>query len=151
MIRGVSQFKYYWNKPDKTAETILGGWVHTGDSYYQDEDGFFVCCGRSDDMLKVGGIWCSPLEIESRLVEHPMVLEAAIVGRADGNDLIKPEAFVVLKDGGEAADALAEELLEFCKSGLAPYKYPRWFNFVDDLPRTATGKVQRFRLRGAAN
>ena len=147
MVRGPSQFTHYWNKPEKTAETIIGGWVNTGDTYYVDEDGYFVCCGRSDDMLKVGGIWCSPVEIEARLVEHPAVLEAAIVGRPDGNDLIKPEAFVVLKDGGNPPNGLADELLKFCKSGLAPYKYPRWFNFVEELPRTATGKVQRFRLR----
>ncbi|MCH8110813.1 MAG: benzoate-CoA ligase family protein [Proteobacteria bacterium] len=147
MVRGPSQFSHYWNKPEKTSETIIDGWVNTGDTYYVDEDGYFVCCGRSDDMLKVGGIWCSPVEIEARLVEHPAVLEAAIVGRPDGNDLIKPEAFVVLKDGGGASNGFADELLQFCKSGLAPYKYPRWFNFVEELPRTATGKVQRFRLR----
>ncbi len=147
MVRGRSRFKQYWNKPDKTAETIIDGWVRTGDTYYQDEHGYYVCCGRSDDMLKVGGIWCSPVEIESRLVEHPAVLEAAIVGRADGHDLIKPEAFIVLKDAAAASNGLADELLKFCKAGLAPYKYPRWFNFVEDLPRTATGKVQRFRLR----
>jgi len=147
MVKGRSQFKQYWNKPGKTAETNIDGWVRTGDSYYRDEDDFFVCCGRSDDMLKVGGIWCSPVEIESRLVEHPAVLEAAIVGRADGHDLIKPEAFVVLKDAAGASNGLADELLTFCKAGLAPYKYPRWFNFVEELPRTATGKVQRFRLR----
>ena len=147
MVRGLSQFKHYWNKPGKTSETVIDGWVKTGDTYYEDEDGYFVCCGRSDDMLKVGGIWCSPVEIEARLAEHPAVLEAAIVGRPDGNDLIKPEAFVVLKDRGNASNGLADELLKFCKSGLAPYKYPRWINFVEELPRTATGKVQRFRLR----
>lgn len=148
MIRGPSQFSHYWNKPEKTSETIIDGWVSTGDTYYEDEDAYFVCCGRSDDMLKVGGIWCSPVEIEARLVEHPAVLEAAIVGRPDDADLIKPEAFVVLKERGSAPNGLADELLQFCKSGLAPYKYPRWFNFVEELPRTATGKVQRFRLRG---
>ncbi len=147
MVRGLSQFQRYWNKPEKTAETIVDGWVNTGDTYYVDEDGYFVCCGRSDDMLKVGGIWCSPVEIEARLVEHPAVLEAAVVGRPDDSDLIKPEAFVVLKDRGTPPNGLADELLQFCKSGLAPYKYPRWFNFVEELPRTATGKVQRFRLR----
>ena len=98
-------------------------------------------------MLKVGGIWCSPVEIEAKLVEHPKVLEAAVVGRADENELIKPEAFIVLNDAGDASDALSAELLEHCKSGLARYKYPRWFNFVDDLPKTATGKIQRFKLR----
>ena len=98
-------------------------------------------------MLKVGGIWCSPVEIEANLVEHPKVLEAAVVGRADDDELIKPEAFVVLNDASDASDALKQELLDHCKAGLARYKYPRWFNFVDDLPKTATGKIQRFRLR----
>jgi acyl-coenzyme A synthetase/AMP-(fatty) acid ligase len=147
MIKGESCLKHYWNKPEKTAETIIGAWINTGDTYIQDEDGYFVYCGRDDDMLKVGGIWCSPFEIEAKLVEHPLVLEAAVVGRAGDDELIKPEAFVVLKQAGDAGDALAAELLEHCKTGLAPYKYPRWFNFVDDLPKTATGKIQRFRLR----
>ena len=123
------------------------GWLDTGDTYLQDADGYYVYCGRSDDMLKVGGIWCSPVEIEGRLIEHPRVLEAAVVGRADADELIKPEAFVVLKDAGDASYALADELLEHCRSGLARYKYPRWVNFVDDLPKTATGKVQRYLLR----
>jgi len=98
-------------------------------------------------MLKVGGIWCSPVEIENKLVEHPKVLEAAVVGRADDNDLIKPEAFIVLNDPSEASDRLSDDLLTHCKDGLARYKYPRWINFVDDLPKTATGKIQRFKLR----
>jgi benzoate-CoA ligase family protein len=147
MIRGDSLLKHYWQNPEKTAESLSDGWMYTGDTYYRDEEGFFFCCGRSDDMLKVGGIWCSPVEIEAKLVEHPKVLEAAIVGRADDEELIKPEAFVVLNDASDASDALSAELLEHCKSGLARYKYPRWFNFVDDLPKTATGKIQRFRLR----
>jgi len=147
MIRGDSLLKLYWRNPEKTAEAMQGGWMYTGDTYYKDDEGFFFCCGRSDDMLKVGGIWCSPVEIEAKLVEHPKVLEAAVVGRADENELIKPEAFIVLNDAGDASDALSAELLEHCKSGLARYKYPRWFNFVDDLPKTATGKIQRFKLR----
>jgi acyl-coenzyme A synthetase/AMP-(fatty) acid ligase len=98
-------------------------------------------------MLKVGGIWCSPVEIESRLIEHSQVLEAAVVGRADDDELTKPEAFVVLKDPTKASDSLAQELLEHCKDGLARYKYPRWVNFVEDLPKTATGKIQRYKLR----
>ena len=113
----------------------------------QDEDGYFTYCGRSDDMLKVGGIWCSPVEIENRLIEHSKVLEAAVVGRADEDQLVKPEAYVVLNEAVNAQDALAEELLEHCRSGLARYKYPRWINFVPDLPKTATGKIQRFKLR----
>jgi acyl-coenzyme A synthetase/AMP-(fatty) acid ligase len=98
-------------------------------------------------MLKVGGIWCSPVEIEGKLVEHPKVLEAAIVGREDDEKLIKPEAFIVLNDAADAGEELEAELLEHCKSSLARYKYPHWFNFVEDLPKTATGKIQRFKLR----
>ncbi|MEE2746322.1 MAG: benzoate-CoA ligase family protein, partial [Pseudomonadota bacterium] len=147
MIKGDSLLKEYWQNPEKTSESLRGEWMYTGDTYYQDSDGFFFCCGRSDDMLKVGGIWCSPVEIENKLVEHSKVLEAAIVGRADQNELIKPEAFVVLNDPNEASDTLSNELLDHCKNGLARYKYPRWINFVDDLPKTATGKIQRFRLR----
>ena len=147
MIKGDSLLKLYWRNPEKTAESLRDGWMYTGDTYYRDEDGFLFCCGRSDDMLKVGGIWCSPVEIEGKLVEHPKVLEAAVVGRADDDELIKPEAFVVLNNAGDASDALTNELLDHCKTGLARYKYPRWFNFVDDLPKTATGKIQRFRLR----
>ena len=147
-IRGDSTATHYWNNSERTAGTMVDGWLNTGDTYLQDSDGYYVYCGRSDDMLKVGGIWCSPVEIEGRLIEHPRVLEAAVVGRADADELIKPEAFVVLKEAGDASGALADELLEHCKSGLARYKYPRWVNFVEDLPKTATGKVQRFKLRG---
>ncbi len=149
MIKGDSSAVYYWNNPQKTAETMLGEWINTGDTYLQDEDGYYIYCGRSDDMLKVGGIWCAPVEIESRLIEHSKVLEAAVVGRADDDQLIKPEAYIVLNDPGEASDALADDLLQHCKSGLAPYKYPRWLHFVDELPKTATGKIQRFKLRKA--
>ena len=99
-------------------------------------------------MLKVGGIWVSPVEIEAQLAAHDKVLEAAIVGRPDNDEMIKPEAFVILTEPGAASDALADELREHCKAGLAPYKYPRWFNFVEELPKTATGKIQRFKLRG---
>jgi benzoate-CoA ligase family protein len=146
-IKGGSTLKYYWNNSQKTAATIIDGWVHTGDTYFQDADGYFVCCGRSDDMMKVGGIWCSPVEIEARLIEHPKVLEAAIVGRPDAAGLIKPEAHIVLNMAKDAGDVLVNDLLAHCKSGLAPYKYPRWFNFVDELPKTATGKIQRYKLR----
>ena len=148
LIRGGSIISRYWQLPERTAQALVDGWIRTGDSYYRDEDGFFVCCGRSDDMLKVGGIWVSPVEIEAQLVSHDKVLEAAIVGRPDDDEMIKPEAFVILTEPGDASDALADELREHCKAGLAPYKYPRWFNFVDELPKTATGKIQRFKLRG---
>ena len=147
MIRGESAAKYYWNNPTKTAQTMVDGWLNTGDTYLQDEEGYFVYCGRNDDMLKVGGIWCSPFEIEAKLIEHPKVLEAAVVGRADDHGLVKPAAYVVLKTPDEAGEALQQALLDHCKGGLAPYKYPRWFTFVDELPKTATGKIQRFRLR----
>ena len=115
--------------------------------YYQDEDGCFVNCGRGDDMMKVGALWCSPFEIEACLIEHPKVLEAAVVGRADDDGLTKPEAFVVLNDTGDAGDAMEEALLGHCRNKLAHYKYPRWFNFTEQLPKTVTGKIQRFRLR----
>ncbi len=148
-IMGDSTCKYYWNNPERTSATIVDGWLNTGDTYHQDEEGYFVYGGRSDDMMKVGGIWCSPFEIEAKLVEHPQVLEAAVVGRADDVGLVKPEAHVVLNDTGEASDEMAENLLLHCKSGLAPYKYPRWIHFVGELPKTATGKIQRFKLRSA--
>lgn len=146
-IKGGSIAKYYWNNPEKTAATMQGDWINTGDTYYQDADGYFVYCGRNDDMMKVGGIWCSPFEIEAKLIEHPAVLEAAVVARADDDELIKPEAFIIVAEGTTGDEDLAAELLEHCKDGLARYKYPRWFNFVDELPKTATGKIQRFRLR----
>ncbi|MBS0517610.1 MAG: benzoate-CoA ligase family protein [Proteobacteria bacterium] len=146
-IRAESAAKYYWNKPEKTAETMVNGWLNTGDTYRQDEDGYFIYEGRSDDMLKVGGIWCSPVEIENCLVGHPAVLEAAVVGHADSEALIKPRAVVVLKQAGDASAALTDELMALCKKTLAPYKYPRWIEYVPELPKTATGKIQRFKLR----
>lgn len=147
-IRGASTAAYYWNNPAKTAETMLGDdWLNTGDTYCQDEDGYYHYCGRNDDMLKVGGIWCSPFEIEAKLIEHPKVLEAAVVGRSDTEGLVKPEAWIVLREDLQPSRRLEEELLTHCKTGLAPYKYPRWFHFVEELPKTATGKVQRFKLR----
>ena len=148
LVRGPSMAAYYWNQPERTAQTMLGDdWVNTGDTYTQDEEGYYVYNGRSDDMIKVGGIWCSPIEIESRLIEHPAVLEAGVVGREDDDGLVKPEAHIILKEAGDGNDGLAAELLEHCKDGLARYKYPRWFNFVEELPKTATGKIQRFKLR----
>ena len=155
LIAGDSLARLYWNNPKKTAATMLGDWLDTGDTYIQEADGTYLYCGRNDDMMKVGGIWCSPFEIEAKLIEHPKVLEAAVVGRADDAELIKPEAFVVLDDPADGdpatATATAEELLRHCKQGLAKYKYPRWFNFVDALPKTATGKIQRFKLRAGGD
>lgn len=147
LLKGPSVTENYWNNPAKTAQTIVDGWLDTGDTYYRDEDNYFYYSGRNDDMLKVGGIWVSPFEIESALIEHPKVLEAAVVGRDDDAGLVKPEAWVVLVNGDERSDVLADEIQEQCKNNLAPYKYPRWINFTDDLPKTATGKIQRFKLR----
>jgi len=146
-VRGKTVAKYYWNNPEKTAAIIQGEWINTGDTYSADADGYYTYGGRSDDMMKVGGIWCSPFEIEAKLVEHPKVLEAAVVARPDSDKLIKPAAYIVLKQAADAGESLQRELLEHCKKGLAPYKYPRWFEFVPDLPKTATGKIQRFKLR----
>jgi benzoate-CoA ligase family protein len=145
--RGESVVRYYWKNPEKTADSIEDGWLNTGDMMYQDESGRYVYCGRTDDMMKVGGIWCSPAEIEARLVEHPSVLEAAVVARKDGDGMIKPEAHVILSNKSQTEDGLVETLTEHCKAGLAHYKYPRWVHIVDDLPKTATGKIQRYKLR----
>lgn len=145
-VKGGSTAACYWNNPAKTAETMQGDWLDTGDTYVRDDDGYFRHCGRSDDMLKVGGLWCSPAEIEARLVDHPDVAEAAVAGVPDASGNIKPEAWVVLK-GAAPSDALAEALILHCKTHLAPYKYPRRVHFVAELPRTATGKLQRYLLR----
>ena len=146
-IRSQSAAKYYWNKPEKTAETMVDGWLNTGDTYRQDEDGYFIYDGRSDDMFKASGIWCSPVEIENCLIAHPAVFEAAVVGHADESELLKPKAFVVLRQAGTGGPALSEELVALCRKTLAPYKFPRWIEYVTELPKTATGKIQRFKLR----
>ncbi len=146
-IKGASIGAAYWNQHEKTKQTIQGEWIQTGDKYYQDEEGHFWYCGRSDDMLKVGGIWVSPVEVESTLIGHPAVLEVAVVGKADQDRLVKPQAFVVLKEGFAPAPELEAELKAFVKDKIAPYKYPRWIEFVAELPKTATGKIQRFKLR----
>ncbi len=146
-VKGDSNAGRYWNNTARTRTSMVEGWFDTGDTYIRDADGYYLYCGRSDDMMKVGGIWCSPFEIEARLVEHEKVLEAAVIGRQDAENLIKPAAYVVLNDPADAGDALAEELMRHCKSGLAAYKYPRWVHFEAELPKTATGKIQRFVLR----
>jgi benzoate-CoA ligase family protein len=146
-VKGDSTMAFYWNKHERTKDTLLGHWMQTGDKYYQDEDGYYWYAGRADDMLKVGGIWVSPVEVEGTLIKHPAVFEAAVVGHEDTDRLVKPRAFVVLKDTAAAAPALAEELKAFVKDKIAPYKYPRWIEFVSELPKTATGKIQRFKLR----
>lgn len=146
-VKGPTAALMYWNNRVRSRQTFLGEWTRTGDQYRIDPDGYYVHCGRSDDMLKVGGIYVSPIEVESVLISHPAVLETAVVGRADKERLIKPQAFVVLTDGCSASAALAGELQQFVKSRLAPYKCPRWIDFVSELPKTATGKIQRFKLR----
>jgi benzoate-CoA ligase family protein len=147
LIKGDSTCAFYWNQHQRTKDTIEGHWIRTGDKYSRDRDGYYWYAGRSDDMLKVGGIWVSPVEIENTLLEHPAVQEAGVVGREDQDGLLKPVAFVVLKTGSEPSPSLAHELQEFVRSRIAEYKRPRWVEFVAELPKTATGKIQRYRLR----
>jgi acyl-coenzyme A synthetase/AMP-(fatty) acid ligase len=125
----------------------LGEWLRTGDKYYRDAEGFYWYAGRSDDMFKVSGSWVSPAEIEGVLMRHPAVLEVAVVGSKDRDCLVKPKAFVVLRKGSHPNDHIAQELIQSCSSRLAGFKRPRWVEFVSTLPKTATGKIQRFRLR----
>jgi len=146
-VSGPTCCRGYWNQPEKSLNTFVNGWMRTGDKYRETPEGNYVHCGRSDDMLKVGGLWVSPLEVESALNRHAAVLEAAVIGYEDEQGLVKPKAFVVLKPGYEGSARLEEQLKHFAKSLLAPYKYPRSIEFVSELPRTVTGKVQRYRLR----
>jgi benzoate-CoA ligase family protein len=150
LIKGDSVCAFYWNQHEKTKETIQGHWLRTGDKYYRDSDGYFWYVGRSDDMLKVKGMWVSPIEIESALLDHPDVQEAAVIGCADGNQLVKPAAYVVLKSGQKASDQLRDAIRKHLSSRLAAHKCPQWLEFVSELPKTATGKIQRFKLRQAA-
>ena len=147
LIKGDSTAPYYWNRHERTKATMLGEWLRTGDMFYQDTEGYFYFCARGDDMLKVGGMWVSPAEVEAALGEHPAVVEAAVVGRGDTDGLTKPHAFCVLRDGVAGSEALAAELREQVRKRLAGYKSPRWVDFVAELPRTSTGKIQRFALR----
>jgi benzoate-CoA ligase family protein len=147
LIKSDATCACYWNQHEKTKATIEGHWIRTGDKYYQDADGYYWYAGRSDDMLKVSGAWVSPLEIENTLSEHPAVQEAAVVGRADQDELVKPAAYVVLRPEFSSGVTLAQELQEFVTSRLAVFKRPRWVEFVPQLPRTATGKLQRYKLR----
>jgi benzoate-CoA ligase len=146
-ISGPTSAACYWNNREKSRSTFNGGWTKSGDKYTQDKDGYYVYGGRSDDMLKVSGIYVSPAEVEAALVGHEAVLEAAVVGAEDENRLIKPKAFIVLKPGNPGSDALKAALQQHVKDKLAPYKYPRWIEFLPELPKTATGKIQRFKLR----
>jgi len=146
-ISGPSSALMYWQDRAKSDATFQGGWTRSGDKYERDADGYYVYSGRSDDMLKVSGQYVSPFEVEATLVQHPAVLEAALIGVNDENGLTRPKAYVVLKETGKAGEAMAEELKAFVKARLAPHKYPRLLEFIDELPKTATGKIQRFRLR----
>jgi benzoate-CoA ligase len=146
-IDGDSVCAGYWNQHEKTKSTIEGPWIRTGDKYSQDADGFYWYAGRSDDMLKVGGLWVSPIEVENALIGHASVLECGVVGREDRDALVKPMAFVVLRAGVAGTPELANELQRFVRERLAEYKRPRWIEFLPELPKTATGKIQRFKLR----
>jgi benzoate-CoA ligase len=145
-IKGPSAAIMYWNNRARTKSTFVGEWTRSGDKYTRDAEGFYTYGGRSDDMLKVGGIYVSPFEVEACLMTHPAVLEAAVIGVNDSDGLAKPKAYVVLKPQ-QHADAAT--LQAHVKEKLAPYKYPRWIEFVAELPKTATGKIQRFKLRAA--
>jgi len=147
-VSGDSSAVAYWNQREKSLSTFHGPWTRTGDKYVVDAEGYYRYCGRTDDMLKVGGQWVSPFEVESALLGHEAVLEAAVVAAEDEQGLVKPKAFVVPRQGVEPDPALAAALQEFVKDRLAPFKYPRWIEFARDLPKTATGKIQRFKLRG---
>jgi benzoate-CoA ligase family protein len=149
-VRGPTSAIMYWNNREQSRSTFLGEWTRSGDKYLKDEQGYFVYCGRRDDMLKVGGIYVSPFEVEAALQSHPEVLEAAVVGWPDADRLIKPKAFVVLKSPEKAGEALKLALQDHCREKLAPFKYPRWLEFRTELPKTATGKIQRFKLRAEA-
>jgi benzoate-CoA ligase len=147
LVKADSACSHYWNQHERSKNTIEGHWIRTGDKYYQDADGYFWYAGRSDDMFKCSGVWVSPVEIESVLIEHPAVQEAAVIGREDHDQLMKPVACVVLKDGAAGTPDLARELQEFVTSRLPVFKRPRWVEFFPELPKTATGKQQRYKLR----
>jgi 4-hydroxybenzoate-CoA ligase len=149
LVRGPSTAAGYWNQRERTRRTFEGEWTRTGDKYVRRPDGVYSYCGRTDDMFKVGGIWVSPFEVEAALASHPDVLEAAVVPAEDSKGLLKPKAFVVLKGnpGEGAGRSLYEGLKAHVKRTVGPWKYPRWIEFVDTLPKTATGKIQRFKLR----
>jgi benzoate-CoA ligase len=150
-VKGTTSAIFYWNNRGRSRNTFHGGWTSTGDKYTLREDGCYVHAGRNDDMLRVSGLYVSPIEVEATLITHDAVLEAAIVGREDENRLLKPLAFVTLKPGCRPSPGLAEELKLHVKTRLAPYKYPRWIEFIDELPKTATGKIQRYKLQAIAH
>jgi 4-hydroxybenzoate-CoA ligase len=150
LVHAPSAGEGYWNQRSKSRSTFEGYWTRTGDKYVRDADGRYTFCGRSDDMFKVSGIWVSPFEVESALITHPSVLEAAVVPEADSEGLLKPKAFVVLRPDAKK-DGIDEALKEYVKQKIGVWKYPRWIEAVDSLPKTATGKIQRFKLRDGAS
>jgi benzoate-CoA ligase family protein len=147
VVRGASAAEGYWNQREKSRRTFAGEWTYTGDKYVRDADGFLRCCGRTDDMFKVSGIWVSPVEVEAALISHEAVLEAAVIGHEDSDGLLKPKAYIVLKQGFSSDDALFESLKAHVKDKAGAWKYPRWIDVKAELPKTATGKIQRFKLR----
>jgi benzoate-CoA ligase family protein len=148
LVKGESMAVLYWGRHKKTTRTMQGEWLATGDMYSRDAEGYYYYAGRGDDMLKVGGIWVSPVEVENSIMELAEVLECAVVGVPDEEGLIKPKAFVVLRNAAPGSQELVAKIQDHVKNTLAKYKYPRWVEFVPDLPKTATGKIQRFKLRG---
>jgi 4-hydroxybenzoate-CoA ligase len=147
LVRGPTAAEGYWNQREKTRRTFEGEWTRTGDIYVRDADRMYRYCGRNDDMFKVSGLWVSPFDVESALISHPSVLEAAVVAKEDSDGLLRPKAHVTLKDGAKGDEPLREALKEHVKQQIGMWKYPRWIDFVDSLPKTATGKIQRFKLR----
>lgn len=147
LVKGESTVLFYLHQYEKSRQTFHGEWLATGDKYYVDDDGFYWHAGRSDDMFKVGGLWVSPVEVESVLLTHPAVLECAVVGQPDTQALLKPKALIRLRDSDSAGNTLRRDLLQHCGAQLAAYKCPRWIEFVEELPKTATGKIQRYKLR----
>jgi benzoate-CoA ligase len=147
-VRGQSAFAGYWNKPELTACAFRDGWVVTGDKFFRDDEGYYHYCGRADDMMKVSGMWVSPGEVENALLGHPQVAEAAVVGATDAWGLVRPVAYVVLREGAEASPQVAQEIREFVQARLVSYQCPQEVRFLGELPKTATGKIQRYRLRG---
>jgi 4-hydroxybenzoate-CoA ligase len=146
VVKGSSAAQGYWLQREKSRRTFRGEWTHTGDKYRLGEDGNYYC-GRTDDMFKVSGIWVSPFEVESALVSHKAILEAAVIGEEDADALVKPKAFVVLKPGFRAEDGLFDELKAHIRAQAGEWKYPRWVEIRSELPKTSTGKIQRFKLR----
>ena len=147
IVRGPTAGEGYWNQRAKSRRTFAGEWTHTGDKFFRDTDGYYHYCGRTDDMFKVSGMWVSPFEVEAALASHEAVLEAAVIGKEDADGLIKPKAFIVLRNGYAGSEQLIEKLRMHVKASAGPWKYPRWIDIRSDLPRTATGKIQRFKLR----